>query len=54
MSDYFIAHARWRNTLGRTQAGADLGLHQLGKPRASAPSGQLQTMLEHTTLPLHS
>ena len=31
---------------GRPQAGTDLGLHHLGNPRASAPSGQLQTMSE--------
>ena len=32
---------------GKTQEGADLGLHHLGNPRASLPSGQLQTTLEH-------
>ena len=32
----------------KTQVGADLGLHHLGNPRASTPSGQLQTtILEH-------
>ena len=31
-----------------TQVGADLGLHHLGNPRASTPSGQLQTMSEHS------
>ena len=31
---------------GNTQVGADLGLHHPGKPRASAPSGQLQTTSE--------
>ena len=29
------------------QVGADLGLHHLGNARASVPSGQLQTTLEH-------
>ena len=33
--------------LGKTQVGADLGLYHLGNPRASTPSGQLQTMLDH-------
>ena len=33
--------------LGKTQVGADLGLHHLGNPRASVPNGQLQTTLEH-------
>ena len=32
---------------GRTQSGADLGLHHPGNPRACTTSGQLQTMLEH-------
>ena len=41
---YFISQA------GCPQAntgGADLGLYHPGNPRASAPSGQLQTMSEH-------
>ena len=33
--------------LGKTQVRADLGLHHLGNPRASTPSGQLQTTSEH-------
>ena len=32
---------------GRTQLGADHGLHDPGNPRACSPSGQLQTMSEH-------
>ena len=32
---------------GKTQVGADLGLHHLGNPRVSTPSGQPQTMSEH-------
>ena len=32
---------------GQTQVEADLGLYHLGNPRASVPSGQLQTMLVH-------
>ena len=36
-----------RVALGKTQVGADLGLYHPGNPRASAPSGQLQTHLEH-------
>ena len=32
---------------GRTQVGADLGLHHLGNLWANEPHGQLQTMLEH-------
>ena len=32
--------------LGKTQMGADLGLHHLGNPSASTPSGQLQTTSE--------
>ena len=31
----------------KTQVGADLGLHHPGNPRACAPSGQLQTTLQH-------
>ena len=33
--------------MGKTQVGANLGLHNLGNLRASAPNGQLQTTLEH-------
>ena len=36
-----------RVALSKTQVGADLGLHHLGNPRASTPSGQLQTTPEH-------
>ena len=32
---------------GKTQVGADFGLHHPGNPRANTPSGQLQTMLDH-------
>ena len=32
---------------GKTQVGDELGRHHLGNPRASAPSGQLQTTSEH-------
>ena len=35
-----------RVALGKTQVGADLGLHHSENPRAIAPSGQLQTLLE--------
>ena len=31
----------------KTQVGTDLGLHHLGNPRASTPSGQPQTTSEH-------
>ena len=44
ISDCFIAQA---GAPGKTQMGADLGLHHLGNPGACAPSGQLQTTLEH-------
>ena len=36
-----------KKALGKTQVGADLGLHHPGNPRARAPSGQLQTISEH-------
>ena len=36
-----------RVSLGKTQVGADLHLDHLGNPRVCAPSGQLQTTLEH-------
>ena len=39
---------------GRSQVGADLDLHHLGKPRAHASSGELQTTLEHNHPALHS
>ena len=45
ISDCFIVQAEWPQT--KIQVGADLGLYQLGNPRACAPSGKLQTMLEH-------
>ena len=32
---------------GKTQVGADLGLHHLGNPSACTPNGQLQTMMEY-------
>ena len=42
-----------RVALGKTQVGADLGLHHPENPRACEPIGKLQTMLEPTTLPLN-
>ena len=33
--------------LGKTQVGADRGLHHPGNPKASTPSRQLQTTVEH-------
>ena len=36
-----MVQAGW--TQAKKQVGADLGLNHLGNPRASAPSGQLQT-----------
>ena len=36
-----------RVVLGKTQVGADLGLHHLENPSASKTSGQLQTLSEH-------
>ena len=43
ISDCFVAHVGYpgQNT------GADLGLHNRGNPRATAPTGQLQTTWEH-------
>ena len=40
ISDCFIAQAGWLWA-------KHVGLYHLGNPRVSAPSGQLQTMLEH-------
>ena len=42
-----LLYSSGRVVLGKTQVGADLGLHHPGNPRASAPSGQLQTIPEH-------
>ena len=42
-----LLYSSGRVALGKTQVGADLGLHHPGNPRASTPSGQLQTTLEH-------
>ena len=39
-----------RVALGKTQVGADLGLHHLGNPRASAPSGQTALEQHHPAL----
>ena len=45
ISDYFIAQAG--SPWGKTQVGADLGLHHLVNHRACEPSGQLQSTSEH-------
>ena len=42
-----LLYSSCRMALGKTQQGADLGLHHLGNHRASTPCGQLQTTLEH-------
>ena len=42
-----LLYSPGREVLGKTQVGADLDLHHAGNPMARAPSGQLQTMLEH-------
>ena len=42
-----LAYNSGRVAPGRTQAGADHGLHHPGNPRACAPGGQLQTTLEY-------
>ena len=42
-----LLYSSGRVALGKTQVGADLGLHHSGNPRASIPSRQLQTMSEH-------
>ena len=42
-----LLYSSGRVALGKTQVGADLDLHHAGNPMARAPSGQLQTMLEH-------
>ena len=42
-----LFYSSGRVALGKTQVGADLGLHHSGNPRASIPSRQLQTMSEH-------
>ena len=42
-----LLYSSGRVTPGKTQEGADLGLYHPGNPRASLPSGQLQTTLEH-------
>ena len=47
-SDCFIAQ---EGCPGKTQVGADLGLHHPGNPRASTPSGQLQTSENHHPAP---
>ena len=46
-SHLILLYSSGRVALGKTQVGVDLGLHHPGNPRVSAPSGQLQTMLEH-------
>ena len=42
-----LLYTTGRVALGKTQVGADLGLHHPGNPRACTPSGQLYTTLEH-------
>ena len=42
-----LLYSSGRVALGKTQVRNDLGLPHLGNPRASAPSGKLQTMSEH-------
>ena len=42
-----LLYSSFRAAPGGKQVGADLGLHHPGNPRASAPSGQLQTTSEH-------
>ena len=42
-----LLYSSGRVALGKTQVGADLDLYHTGNPRASVPSVQLQTMLEH-------
>ena len=42
-----LLYSSGRVTPGKTQVEADLGLYHLGISKASIPSGQLQTMLEH-------
>ena len=49
-----LLYSSGRVAPGKTQVGADLGLHHPGNPKASAPSGQLQATLGHHHLPLHS
>ena len=52
-----MLYSSGRVALGKTQVGADLGLHHLGNPRANIPGGQLQTTTLYrgtTILPLHS
>ena len=47
-----MLYSSGRMSLGKTQVGADLSLHHPGNPRASTPSGQLQTMSEdHPPVP---
>ena len=42
-----LLYSSGRVAPGKTQVGADLGLHHLGKPTAYLPNGQLQTTSEH-------
>ena len=42
-----LLYSSGRVAPGKTQVGADLGLHHPGNPRANAPSGQLQSTSEH-------
>ena len=42
-----LLYSSGRMAPGKTQVGADLGLHHLGNARGSTASRQLQIMLEH-------
>ena len=42
-----LLYSSGRVAPGKTQVGADLGLHHPGNLRVCTPSGQLQTMSEH-------
>ena len=46
-SQLILLHSSGTVALGRTQVGTHLGMHHLGNPKVSAPSGQLQTTQEH-------
>ena len=46
-SHLILLYSSGRVALGRTEEGADLGLHHPGNSRACTLSGRLQTTLEH-------
>ena len=46
-----LLYSSGREAPGKTQVGADLGLHHPGNPRACTPNGQLQAMSEHHPAP---